>query len=91
MILILLIYRFVGQIQLEDTVEAMSSGKGPKSKLSQAVTQRWTNICKMLMRFLQKWDALVAVYATKEKHFPLSGKKEEVSYMMWMAYTNSTE
>jgi len=69
MILILLIYRFVGQIQLEDTVEAMSSGKGPKSKLSQAVTQRWTSICKMLMRFLQKWDALVAVFVRKKSIF----------------------
>jgi len=55
-----------------------SNGKGCESKLTQPVSQRWTSICKMLMRLLQKWDALIKVYADKEKVFPLNGKKKEV-------------
>lgn len=72
---------------LEDTLEKWSNGKRhSKTKLSQAVEQRWTSVCKMLMRLLQKWDAIVMIYGQKDKTFPLSGKKKEVSSSCLQCY-----
>ena len=62
--------------------KSMGNGKGSKAKLSQAVCQRWTSICKMLLRLLQKWPALVEVYVRKGLPFPLQDKKREVSILL---------
>lgn len=68
------------QIILEDIIETISKGKGSNAKLSQAVTQRSISICKMLLRVLERWDALERFYLETEKHsFPLKDKKDEVS------------
>lgn len=56
----------------------MTGGKGSKAKLSQAVAQRWISVCQMLLRVLERWDALKTFYLTKGEPFPLMGKKDEV-------------
>ena len=73
------------QIAVEDAITKWGKGKGAKSKLSQPVSQRWTSICMMLMRLLQKWDALVQVYAENDKAFPLDGRKKEVRKFMQLS------
>ena len=65
---------------LEDIIDTISEGKGSKAKLSQAVAQRWISTCKMLLRVLERWDALEDFYLQiKKQAFPLSNRKAEVS------------
>lgn len=78
----LVIHVCAAQIMLEDLETAMGNGKKSTAKLSQAVTQRWTSISKMLLRLLQKWPALVECYVRQGKNFPLQEKKKEVRCMM---------
>ena len=68
------------QIILEDMVEAVSDEEGYKAKLSHAVSQRWVSICKMLLRFLERWDILENFYLEMGLQlFPLKGRKAEVA------------
>lgn len=77
------------QIELEDMLDELSDGKGPKSKLSQAVLQRWISICKMLVRLLEKWDALEACYVRKGDPFPLGKRKDEVRLVVSCSFGDS--
>ena len=65
---------------LDEVVEDWTDGRGSKSKLSQAVSQRWRSIEQMLFRLLGRWDALNQVYVQKGVPFPLANKKNEVSF-----------
>ncbi|CAN0339225.1 unnamed protein product [Laminaria digitata] len=65
------------KIMLENEVEILSDGKGSKAKLSQAVVQRWISICTMVLRLLQKWDALETCYVRKGDPFPLAKLRVE--------------
>ncbi|CAN0488808.1 unnamed protein product, partial [Laminaria digitata] len=63
-------------------IEAASDKKGSKAKLSQAVSQRWISLCKMLLRVLERWGVLERFYLEKAKQlFPLKGRKDEVEEM----------
>eukprot|EP00904_Undaria_pinnatifida_P011834 jgi/Undpi1/7781/HiC_scaffold_23.g10254.m1 len=66
------------KIRLEDAVEEATGGKGSKAKLTQAVAQRWVTICFMLLRVLQRWDALGVVYMNCSTVLPLTGKRNEL-------------
>lgn len=67
------------QIILDNIITDLSGGEGSKAKLSQAVAQRWISTCKMMLRFLERWDALERFYLEQEKEqFPLKGRKDEV-------------
>ena len=70
------------QIILEEIIEDISDGKASKAKLSQAAAQRWISMCKMLLRVLERWDALKRFYVEKEELFPLNGKKDEVRWRL---------
>ena len=65
---------------MEDAVEEATGGKGSKAKLTQAVAQRWVTICFMLLRVLQRWNALGRVYMNCSTVFPLTGKRNEVRW-----------
>lgn len=66
------------QIMLDEELEDVTNGKGVHSKLSQAVSQRWVSICKMLHRVLERWDAIGKVYLVNNEVFPLGKNKDEV-------------
>ncbi|CAB1096918.1 unnamed protein product [Ectocarpus sp. CCAP 1310/34] len=66
------------KIELEDTLEKASDGKRWKAKLSQAVSQRWISLCKMLLRILEQWVAIDKVYASNREKFPLGDLRREM-------------
>ncbi|CAN0307318.1 unnamed protein product, partial [Ectocarpus sp. 13 AM-2016] len=47
---------------LEAVLEDLGNGDVPHGKLSHAVIQRWVSLCKMLLRLLERWDAISHVY-----------------------------
>lgn len=66
-------------ILLDNIIEDMSEGRGSKAKLAQAVSQRWVSTCKMMLRVLERWDALERFYLENDKsQFPLKDRKDEV-------------
>lgn len=69
----------VVQIMLETEIDILSAGKGSNAKLSQDIVQRWVRLCNMVLRLLQKWDAIETCYVRKGDHFPLGKLRVEVS------------
>lgn len=66
---------------LEAVLEDLGNDDVPRGKLSQAVIQRWVSLCKMLLRLLERWDAISHVYLNKGDVFPLGKRRDEVSVM----------